>query len=239
MSLLASSCESGHISSGAGRGALTASVALRGIMFHFNAWCELRSPSQQVDKGQVGAAELIVEPDAEVVQCNPRRQTRPQTLKLVGPLSAKAEGSVEFLVDALHNLADARRPTPQPLGPTPLAFAAFGRTDDTRTVTIEPSSVVVLALKALVDHVWPRSCRSCASEPAVGSSPQGEEGLGQRLVLGGSGGEAKAGDHPRRVDGHEQAKTFVPSQAIGPPDVGVASKPSLASALRLANGHRR
>jgi hypothetical protein len=59
------------------------------------------------------------------------------------------------------------------------------------------------------------------------------------VVLGGSGGESKAGDHPRRVDGHEQAKAFVPSQAIGPPDVGVASKPSLASALRVANGHRR
>src|SRR5215208_2155020 len=88
-----------------------------------NAWCELRSPSQQVDKGQVGAAELIVEPDAEVVQCNPRRQTCPQTLKLVGPLSAKAEGSVELLVYGFHNLADARRPTPQPLGPTPLVCA--------------------------------------------------------------------------------------------------------------------
>src|SRR5829696_4150425 len=206
---------------------------------HLNAWCELRSPSQQVGKGQAGAAELIVEPDAEVVQRNPRGQTRPQTLKLVRPLSAKAEGSVELLVDGFHNLADARYPTPKPLGPTPFASVAFGRADDPRPVTIEPSSVVVLALEALVDHVRSRSCRSCAPEPGVGSSPQGEEGLGQRLVLGGSGGEAEAGDHPRWVDGDEQAKAFVPPQAIGPADVGVASKPSLASALRVPNGHGR
>src|SRR5215207_2273773 len=174
-----------------------------------------------------------------VVQRNPRGQTRPQTLKLVRPLSAKAEGSVELLVDGFHNLADARRPAPQPLGPTPFASVAFGRADDPRPVTIEPSSVVVLALEALVDHVRSRSCRSCAPEPGVGSSPQGEEGLGQRLVLGGSGGEAEAGDHPRWVDGDEQAKAFVPPQAIGPADVGVASKPSLASALRVPNGHGR
>src|SRR5215212_6669605 len=50
-----------------------------------NAWCELRSPSQQVGEGQPGATEPIVEPDAEVVQRYPRRKTSPQTLKLVGP----------------------------------------------------------------------------------------------------------------------------------------------------------
>ncbi len=38
-----------------------------------NAWCELRSPSQQVGEGQPGATEPIVEPDAEVVQCHSRR----------------------------------------------------------------------------------------------------------------------------------------------------------------------
>src|SRR3712207_9331639 len=81
----------------------------------------------------------------------PRRARK--TLKLVRSLFAKAEGGVELLVDAFHNLADARRPTPKPLGPTSLASVAFGRADDPRPVTIEPSSVVVLALEALVDHV--------------------------------------------------------------------------------------
>src|SRR3712207_1679087 len=142
----------------------------------------------------------------------PRRARK--TLKLVRSLFAKAEGGVELLVDAFHNLADARRPTPKPLGPTSLASVAFGRADDPRPVTIEPSSVVVLALEALVDHVRPRGCRSRAPEPGVGSSPQGEEGLSQRLVLGRSGGEAKTSDHSRRVDGEEQAKAFVPTQRL-------------------------
>src|SRR5215211_1031695 len=164
---------------------------------------------------------------------------RAQTLKFVGSLSAKAEGDVELLVEGFHYLADARRPTPQALWPTPLTSVAFRRADDLRPVSIEPSSVVVLALKASVDHVRPRGHRSRAPELGVGSSPQGEEGLGQRLVLGGSGGQAKAGDHPCGVDGEEQAKAFVPSQAVGPPDVGVAGKPSLAPALGVANGHGR
>jgi len=109
----------------------------------------------------VGSAELIVEADAEVVQRDARRQTRPQTLKFVGPLLAKTESAVELIVDGFHDLADARRPTPQPLGLTPtLAPVAFGRADNPRPITIEPSSVVVLALEALVDHVRSRSHRS-------------------------------------------------------------------------------
>jgi hypothetical protein len=35
-----------------------------------NAWCELRSPSQQVGKGQPRTTELIVEPEIEIVQRN-------------------------------------------------------------------------------------------------------------------------------------------------------------------------
>jgi hypothetical protein len=64
----------------------------------------LRSPSQQVCEGQAGAVEPIVEADAEVVQRNPRRQTRPQTLKLVGPLFAKPERSVQLLVEELSTI---------------------------------------------------------------------------------------------------------------------------------------
>ncbi len=43
-----------------------------------NAWCELRSPSQQVGESQPGTPELLVEPDTEVMQRYPRRQTRPR-----------------------------------------------------------------------------------------------------------------------------------------------------------------
>src|SRR3712207_6639003 len=33
-----------------------------------NAWCEMRSPSQQVGKGQPGTTKLLVDPHTEVVQ---------------------------------------------------------------------------------------------------------------------------------------------------------------------------
>jgi hypothetical protein len=62
-----------------------------------NAWCELRSPSQQVGESQPRASKLLVEPDAEVVQRHPRRQTSPQAAQFVWTLPMKAEG-VEQLV---------------------------------------------------------------------------------------------------------------------------------------------
>src|SRR5215218_9419254 len=40
------------------------------------------SPSQRVGEGQPGTTELIVEPDREVVQGNPRRQPRSQPTQL-------------------------------------------------------------------------------------------------------------------------------------------------------------
>ena len=110
------------------------------------------------------------------MQRNPRGQTCSQTVKFVRPLSAKAEGSVELLVDGFHNLADARRPTPQPLGPTPFASVAFGRADDPHPVTIEPSSVVILTLaKPLSTTFGPEAADPAL--PSLGSGPQGEEGL--------------------------------------------------------------
>ena len=57
-----------------------------------NAWCELRSPSQQVGENQPRASKLLVEPDAEVVQRHPRRQTSPQAAQFVWTLPMKAEG---------------------------------------------------------------------------------------------------------------------------------------------------
>ena len=122
-------------------------------------------PVHQVRKGQTWAAELLIEPDTEVVQRYPGRQPPPQTLKLVGPLSAKAEGIVELLVDGFYDLADARCPPPQSLRPTPLTFVALGWTDDPHPVSIEPSSVVVPALEALVEHVGSRGRRSHALQP--------------------------------------------------------------------------
>jgi hypothetical protein len=98
------------------------------------------SPSQQVGEGQPGTTELIVEPNAEDVKSTPRRQTRPQTLKLVGPLFAKAEGVEQLVVDAFYDLADCGQPTPQSLGPG-FAGIAFGWADDPHPVEIELTSM--------------------------------------------------------------------------------------------------
>ena len=72
----------------------------------------MRSPSQQLGEGQPGATELVVEPDAEVVQSHPRRQTSSHATNVVGPLPVKAEGVEEFVVNALDYLADASNPPP-------------------------------------------------------------------------------------------------------------------------------
>ena len=182
---------------------------------------------------------MVVEPDTEVVQRHPRRQPCPQPAHVVGPLPAKTEGVVELVVDGLYDLADARYPTPKPFGPAPLAFGAFGWADELCPVSMKPSSMVILALKAFVDHVGAQGRRSYALEPGIGSSPQGEEAFSQRLILCGSRGETKTGDRPCWVDSDEQAKPLVASQAVGPADVGVTGQPSLASSLRIPNGHRR
>src|SRR5918995_6996009 len=200
-----------------------------------NAWCELRSPTQQVCKGQARTTELIVEPDAEVVQRHPRRQASPQSLKLMGPLPPEAEGVEQLLVDALHDLADARDPPPQTFGPASLAGVAFGRMDDVRSVTLEPPEVVFSALEALVGYVGSRSGRAHADEPSVGLGSQDEEGFRHLLVGCGSGREAEARYDPGRVRGGQQAETFVPSQAVGPSDVRTTGQPSMSPALTVSD----
>jgi hypothetical protein len=108
------------------------------------------SPSQQGGEGQTRTTELIVEPDAEVVQSYPRRQSGPQTLDLMGPLSPKPEGVEELVVVALHYLVDASNPPPQAFGPASLAGVAFGRMDYMCSVTLEPPEMIFSALEALV-----------------------------------------------------------------------------------------
>jgi hypothetical protein len=77
----------------------------------------MRSPSQQVREGQPGPTELVVEPDAEVVQRHSRCQPGTQTFELMGTLAPQAEGVEEFVINRLNYLAEASYPPPQPLGP--------------------------------------------------------------------------------------------------------------------------
>jgi hypothetical protein len=91
--------------------------------------------------------------------------------------------------------------------------------------------VVLFALKTSIDYIGPKSRRSYAPQPWVGFRAQGEEGLGQRLVFGGSGGEAEAGDYPLRIDRDQQAKALVPCQAVRLPNIGLSGQPSSAPSL--------
>src|SRR5215212_7571633 len=90
----------------------------------------MSSPSQQVGERQPGMTKLLVEPHTEVVQRYSRRQARSQTPQLVGSLPPQAEGVEELIVDALDDLTYltySGHPSPEPLGPVPLAAVVLGR----------------------------------------------------------------------------------------------------------------
>jgi len=74
----------------------------------------------------------------------------------VRPLPVKAEGVEKLLVDTLYDLRDGGYPSPESLGPASLGTIAFWRMDDPRSVTLEPSEVVLSPFKALVGDVVSR-----------------------------------------------------------------------------------
>src|SRR5215218_9550284 len=152
----------------------------------------------------------------------------------MGSLPPQAEGVEELVIGVLHDLADACDPPPQAFGPASLARVACGRMDDVCSVTFEPPSMVLGALEALVCYVGSRGGRAHADEPLVRAGSQGEEALRQLLVGCGSCPEAEAGYYPARVDGGEQAKALIPSQAVGPSDVRTTGQPSMPSALTVS-----
>src|SRR5919107_3758757 len=102
----------------------------------------MRSPSEQVSEGQPGATELLIEPDAEIVQSHPRPQTGSQSLKLMGPLPPQTKGVEQLVVGTLYDLSDGGHPSPQMLGPG-LERVSFGRMDDARPVALSPAAVVL------------------------------------------------------------------------------------------------
>src|SRR3954471_17174906 len=134
----------------------------------------MRLPSQQVGEGQPGTTELLIEPDAEVVQGHPRCQTCSQPLKLMGPLSPEAEGVEQLLVERLHDLADTSHPSPHALRPG-IERISFGRMDDARPVALSPAAMVVGSFETLVGYVGSRGGRPCTGKPSVRSSPYGKE----------------------------------------------------------------
>jgi hypothetical protein len=69
--------------------------------------------------------------------------------------------------------------------------------------------------------------------------PDGEEGLGRLLVGRRGRPEATARDDARGICGHVQTEALVPTQAVGPSDVGQTSQPSCTSVLCIRDGHSR
>ena len=67
--------------------------------------------------------------------------------------------------------------------------------------------------------------------------PEGEEVLGQSLVLGASGGEAEAGNDTLGVDGKEPVEAFIPAQVVAPAHIGLPSQPTGAPAFGGPGGN--
>ena len=157
----------------------------------------------------------------------------------MGTLPPEAEGVEEFVIHCLDDLTDTCNPPPQALGPASLFGVALGRMDYLSPVMIEPAAMVFGAFEAFVGYLSSREGRAHTFEPGVWIGPEIEEGLRQRLLGTRGGPETKARDHPGGIDRGEQRETLLPSQAIGPTDVGVAGEPSVPSALTVPDGHRR
>src|ERR687888_304552 len=121
-------------------------------------------PVHQVCKGQPRPAELLIQPNAEVMQGDPRSSAHLQPAECVGPFPIQAEGMLELVMDRLHNLADAREPAPQRLGPRPLTVP-LGRADALGAVGRPPRPMIGLALTALVDDV-----RTLCGRPDTGQA---------------------------------------------------------------------
>jgi hypothetical protein len=96
---------------------------------------------------------LLVEPHAEIVQSDPRRQASPQTLKLVGPLPPQTESVEEFVDRRSPRSGGLRLPTASSALAISGRRCVWGWTDKPRPVALEPPEVVFGTLEALVGYV--------------------------------------------------------------------------------------
>ena len=124
-------------------------------------------PVHQVHKGQPRPAELLIQPNAEVMQGDLRGQARLKPAEIMGPFTIQAEGMMELLVHRLHHLAYPRQPATEPLGPRRLAMA-LGRPDDLSALDAPPRSLIGLALEALVNNRGTQRGRSDPDQTRLG-----------------------------------------------------------------------
>src|SRR5215471_4159284 len=141
----------------------------------------LRLPVHQVGKGQPRPAELLIQPDAEVMQGDLRGQARLQPAEGMGPFPIQAERMLELVMDCLHNLADAGEPAPQRLRPRRLTVPP-GWAEALSAVGCPPRRMVRLAFKALIDDIRPHRGCPDTSQAWLGKAAQGKKGFGQWLI---------------------------------------------------------
>src|SRR5919202_5189881 len=108
------------------------------------------SPVDQLSKGQVRTVELLVEPEAEVVQRNLGGDARLHAGQGVRPLAIEAEGMEELVDDGFDDLACAGQPAPPNLRPG-MQAGALGRADHRGAVVLMPALMMGTSLESLVD----------------------------------------------------------------------------------------
>ena len=193
------------------------------------------SPLQQVNKSQRGAALLPFEPDTEIMQGGLGGQPGLKAIQLVRALPVQPEDMVELLKE----------------------FPRFG--------VSQPASGAVLWARGSCCCLWAERSAGRRSSPAtayatpgprspcppipaqsrcpqdgqsgVGSMPEGEEILGQSLVLGAGRGKAETGDDALGVDGKQQVKAFIPAQAVAPANISLSGQPVGTPAFRVPCGN--
>ena len=183
------------------------------------------SPPQQVGKSQRRAAQLPVQTDAEIMQGGPGSQPGLKAVQLVRAFPVQTEGMVELVKDRFHYLAYPRQPAAQSFGPG-VPAVALGRRDYPGAIAVLPPLSQLPSLKALVRHIpAPDRCPQ-GGQPGMGGMPEGEEIFGHGLVLGAGGGKGEAGDDAFGIDGKQQVKTFIPTQAVAPANISLPGQPA-------------
>src|SRR5215472_9189433 len=111
-------------------------------------------PVYQVRKGQPRPAELLMQPDAAVVQGDLGGQGRLKPAEVMRSLPVEAEGMRELLIHGLHDVPHPSDPAPEPLGPRRPALA-LGRADALGAIGFPPRHLMDAALETLSDDVGP------------------------------------------------------------------------------------
>ena len=95
-------------------------------------------PVHQVCKGQPRPAELLIQPDTEVMQRDLCRQTGPKPAELMRALPVQAKGMKQLVVDRLDDLTDSCPPATPETSATGILTIPLGRTEDLSSIGLPP-----------------------------------------------------------------------------------------------------